>query len=84
MHYYKRHYPYDAVSGKTDKASVSADGHTYTNPAYLVNIVTGAPGNREDESSCKTNDPLAVTCDEDYGYGYFSAVNGEWDEGCAL
>ena len=49
VHYYKRYVPYDAVTGKADTGSVSADKSTYTNPQYMVNIVTGAPGNREKE-----------------------------------
>lgn len=42
MHYYNRYMPYDSVTKATDKASVSADGHTYTNPKYMVRSSSAA------------------------------------------
>lgn len=71
VHYYNRLYPYDLSTGKLDKASVSKDGSTYTNPKYPVNIVTGAPGNREDTGAYKPGDP-SYTGTSDYGYGFLS------------
>ena len=44
-----RRRPYDAVTGDIDTASVSADGSTYTDPKYMVTIVTGASGDIERE-----------------------------------
>jgi hypothetical protein len=46
VHYYNRYYPIDPVTGDIDKASVSADGSTYTNPKFLVSVVTGASGDK--------------------------------------
>ena len=77
VHYYNRYLPYDSVTKETDKASVSADGATYTNPMYTVVVVTGASGDREDDSVCKPADTVApsYTCSENYGYGSYTAVN---------
>ncbi len=58
-----------------DKACISADGSTYTNPKYLVNIVTGASGDREDDDKCNSGDANSYTCSENYGWGVFQALN---------
>lgn len=77
IHYYLRNLPYDAVTGTIDHASVSGvNSSIYTNPKYMVNIVTGASGDKEGETPCVVDIlPPAVTCDTDFGYGLFSAIN---------
>jgi len=68
VHYYNRYLPYDAVSGQTDNASVSPDGSVYTNPKYMVNIVTGASGDVEADDSCNGSDGRpSFACSENYG-----------------
>ena len=65
--------PYDAVTKETDAASVSGptNNQVYTNPKFLVNIVTGASGDKEGETPCVVNVlPPSVTCDVDYGCEY--------------
>lgn len=78
IHYYNRFMPYDAVTKETDSASVSGptNNQVYTNPKFLVNIVTGASGDKEGETPCVVNVlPPSVTCDVDYGYGIWTAVD---------
>lgn len=77
IHYYMRNLPYDAVTGDIDYASASGPNNTvYTNPKYLVNIVTGASGDKEGETPCIVDIlPPAQNCNTDYGYGLFTAVN---------
>jgi hypothetical protein len=78
IHYYNRFMPYDAVTRETDSASVSGptNDQVYTNPKYMVNIVTGASGDKEGETPCVVNIlPPSVTCDVDYGYGVWTAVD---------
>jgi hypothetical protein len=77
VHHYDRYYPYNAVTGDTDTACASADKKTYTNPKYMITIVTGASGDHELESNCTSADQNApsVTCTENYGYGTFQALN---------
>jgi hypothetical protein len=76
VHFYMRYAPYDSATGKTDSGSVSADTHTYTEPKYLVTIVSGASGDREDDSKCpKSLASPELQCTENYGYGFFEAVN---------
>jgi len=67
--------PYDAVTKATDTASISGpkNNQVYTNPKYLVNIVTGASGDKEGETPCVVNILApSVTCDVDYGYGIWT------------
>ena len=47
-----RNLPYDAVTKDIDHASVSGpkNDQTYTDPRYMVNIVTGASGDKEGET----------------------------------
>lgn len=45
MHEYRRFVPNYGTLNLTDSASMSPDMHTYSNPAYMTTIVTGAPGN---------------------------------------
>jgi len=75
VHYYNRYLPTDPVTGRTDRGCVSPDGHTYSNPPYMVTIVTGAPGNQEDDDPCASGGVPSATCTSDYGYGFFAAVN---------
>ena len=73
--------PYDAVTKATDTASISGpkNNQVYTNPKYLVNIVTGASGDKEGETPCVVNVlPPSVTCTADYGYGVWTAVNATY------
>ena len=85
IHYYNRNMPYDAVTRETDAASVSGtkNNQVYTNPKYMVNVVTGASGDKEGETPCVVNVlPPSVTCTADYGYGLWVAVNSTyatWD-----
>lgn len=70
--------PYDAVTKEIDTASVSGptNDQVYTNPRYMVNIVTGASGDKEGETPCVVNVlPPSVTCDADYGYGVWTALD---------
>jgi len=76
VHNYRRYAPYDSVTGTVDSASVSADGKTYTNPKYMAVIVTGASGDREDDSKCGTDGSPSLTCTQNYGYLIFTPVNG--------
>ena len=81
VHYYNRMMPYSPMTGDVDSASVSADGETYTDPKYMVTIVTGAAGNREHESPYKKVSP-SQTGVENYGYGFCQALNAThatWD-----
>jgi acid phosphatase len=78
IHYYNRDLPYNAVTKETDSASVSGptNNQVYSNPKYMVNIVTGASGDKEGETPCVVNIlPPSVTCDVDYGYGIWTAVD---------
>ena len=64
--------PYDAVTREIDTASVSGpkNDQTYTDPRYMVNIVTGASGDKEGETPCVVNVlPPSVTCTADFAYG---------------
>ena len=55
---------------------MNADKSVYTNPKYIVNIVTGASGDKEGETPCVVGIlPPSVHCDADYGFGYFQAQN---------
>ena len=74
-HNYRRYAPYDSVTGVVDTASVSADGKTYTNPKYLVVIVTGASGDREHDSKCGSDGSPSLTCTENYGYLIWTPLN---------
>jgi hypothetical protein len=76
VHYYLRYLSFDSVTGKADDACASADKGTYTDCKYMTTIVTGASGDREDDSKCpKSLTSPEVTCTQDYGYGLFTAVN---------
>ena len=45
-------------------------------PKYIVNIVTGASGDKEGETPCAVNIlPPSITCTPDYGFGIFTALN---------
>jgi hypothetical protein len=81
VHYYNRYVPYNAVTGQADRASVSSDGRTYSNPAYMTTIVTGASGDREDDDACGSMS-FSYVCSENYGWGVFQALNAThatWD-----
>ena len=42
----------------------------------MINIVTGASGDKEGKTPCVVNIlPPSITCDVDYGYGVFTAVS---------
>ena len=76
VHYYTRYLPYDSVSGTADSGCASANNHVYTDPKFMVTIVSGSSGDREDDSKCpsKLSSP-AVECTENYGYGFFQPLN---------
>ena len=48
-----------------------------------ITIVTGASGDREDDDKCSGIDLiLSATCSQNYGYGFFTALNAThatWD-----
>ncbi len=68
MHYYQRQLPYDSASGSTDSGCASADKHTYAEPKFMVTIVSGSSGDREDDSKCPGSLSLpAVECSQNYG-----------------
>jgi hypothetical protein len=81
MHEYRRFVPNYGTRNLTDPTSMSPDMHTYTDPTYMVTIVTGAPGNQEVQpSSCGGPTPTDVTfptaaCSRNYGYGYLQIAN---------
>ena len=68
-----------------DKASVSADGHTYTRPKYVTMIVSGAPGDVERNDGCPGDPSLkdfVPSCTAQYGYGIMTVHNAsalEWN-----
>ncbi len=69
------------MTKEIDHASVSGpkNDQTYTDPRYMVNIVTGASGDKEGETPCVVNVlPPSVTCTADYGYGVWVAVNATY------
>ena len=78
IHYYNRNAPYDAVTKEVDTAAVAGptNDQTYTNPRFMVNIVTGASGDKEGETPCVVNIASpSITCDPDFGYGVWTALN---------
>ena len=76
MHYYNRYVPFNSVTLQADEASVSADKKTYTDPKYMITIVTGASGDHELDDKCSGVDLIiSATCSQNYGYGFFTAVN---------
>jgi hypothetical protein len=42
--------PYNNATGEVDEAAISADGSTYTNPKFMVTIISGAAGDKETDS----------------------------------
>ena len=62
------------MTKSVDSTAVSADGHTYTNPKYMVVVVTGASGDIEGDDRYVQESP-SITGTENYGYGIFTAVN---------
>jgi len=76
-----RYMPYHPMTANIATAAVSADGATYTDAKWMVTIVTGAAGNHEDEKAY-VKAPPSYTGVENYGYGYFQALNAThatWD-----
>ena len=57
-----------------DTASISADGATYTNPKFPTVIISGASGDREDDSPYDAPFPTQ-TGTQNYGYGLFTPVD---------
>jgi hypothetical protein len=74
VHYYNRYAPYDPMTGDVDTAAVSADGATYTNPKYMVTIVTGASGDIEGDDKYTKESP-SITGSENYGWGIFQPLD---------
>jgi hypothetical protein len=70
-----RYAPFDAVTNDVDNAAVSADGHTYTQPKYMITIVSGASGDVEKDDSCGAGGSPSITCSENYGWGILVPVN---------
>jgi hypothetical protein len=63
------------VTGQTDTAAANADGSVYTNPKYMVTIVTGASGDIEGDDGCGKDSRPSFTCSENYGWGIFTPQN---------
>ena len=74
VHYYNRYMPYDSVTKEVDTAAVSAVGSTYTNPKYMVVIVSGASGDIEGDDGYRKESP-SFTGTENYGYGIWQPLN---------
>ena len=77
-HYVERYFPNYPTTGDVDKACVSSDNHTYTNPKYTTMIVSGAPGDVERKDACPGDPSLShmiPTCSSQYGYGTFTVFN---------
>ena len=69
------------MTNTVDEASVSADASVYTEPKYMVTIVTGASGDREKDDKYTKESP-SLTGSENYGWGVFTAVDAThatWD-----
>ena len=75
VHYYNRYLPYNSVTSTVDNNAANADGSVYTNPKYMVTIVTGAVGDIEGDDGCGKDERPSFTCSESYGWGIFTPVN---------
>lgn len=73
-HYYNRYKPYNNITGEVDTSCISADGSTYTNPKFPTVIISGASGDREDDSPYDAPFPTQ-TGTQNYGYGLFTPVD---------
>jgi hypothetical protein len=81
VHEYRRFLPVDPVSGATDGNCTDKAAAVYTNPAFFVPIVTGAPGCQEVNAHHDmprvagglTVD--SVTSTNNYGFGKLQIVN---------
>lgn len=58
--------PLDVLTGDIDHAAVSADGATYSSPKYMTIIVSGASGDREDDSKY-VKEAASYTGSQNYG-----------------
>jgi hypothetical protein len=80
VHSYTRWLPFDPITKAYDKDTITAGGvNVYTDPKYVVPIVSGVPGCQEvsAEKNCVPLDPRgseSARCGN-YGYGFFTAVN---------
>ena len=61
-HYYNRYKPFNNMTGDVDEACISADGATYTNPKYITYIISGASGDKEDDSPYVVDHPSYTGC----------------------
>lgn len=60
--------PYNNITGAVDTASISADGSVYTSPNSPVYIITGASGDKEDDTPyAKADYYPSYTGTENYG-----------------
>ncbi len=69
------------MTKEIDTASVTGpkNNQVYTDPRYMVNIVTGASGDKEGETPCVVNVlPPSVVCSVDFGYGVWTAFNASY------
>lgn len=76
---YQRFLPHH--SGKTDKQPVDQ----YTDPKYMVTIVVGSPGCRENTSHQLGPKTAVAFSDFNYGYGHLFVANAthltwDWEE----
>lgn len=90
MHEYRRFLPIDPTAGVFDSNCSNADHSVYSNPKYVVPIVSGAPGDQE-VNARKKHEADAVreraaaalrtgpigwqTSTNNYGYGHLQIVN---------
>lgn len=68
VHNYQRLLP--VYKGEVDSSCSNAAGNVYTNPKYMVTMVVGSPGCREDISFELPPNPQATLSTYSYSYGY--------------
>lgn len=72
VHNYQAFWPVDPVSGK---AYPGSDPGVVRDPEYIIPVITGAAGNREDNGDCNHSDKRMRTCSNSYGFSTYQAMN---------
>jgi len=80
-HNYDRMYPFHDAVGQT----YNATPNVYTDPKYLIQIVAGSPGNRENISTGLGPAAWRAYSSLSYGYGHLTVFNSthlywEWEQ----